>query len=78
MKLILAFVLLLVILGTYCKADYIKEPKVIATTQYYTIYCVENYKWLRWNGTATAPQQMFEIHRYRTSVEVVSLPVSCN
>lgn len=78
MKFLLAFLLLLVVLGTYCKADYIKEPKVIATTQYYTIYCIENYKWLRWNGTATAHQQMFKKHEYEKSFVVTSLPVSCN
>lgn len=78
MKNLMFIALLLLTIISFSKADKIKtkEPKVISTTQYYTVYCIENYKWLKFNGCS--PQQMFEIHRYSTSVEVVSLPVSCN
>lgn len=80
MKFLTSITLLLLTIISFSRADRIdtKEPKVISTTQYYTVYCIEGYKWLKWNGTAVSPQQMFKIHRYGNSFQLGSLPDSCN
>lgn len=81
MKFLTFIVLLMIVLAQFLKAEDsvekyygVKILKNFGDHNY--ILCIEEYKWLKFNGYS--PQQMFEIHRYNTSVEVVSLPVSCN
>lgn len=45
--------------------------KELEKTDGYTIYCVDNYKWIYWNKSYAFPIQIFEYHNGQ------SVPVRC-
>lgn len=73
MKNLLFIILLIVTIVSFSKADNIhSEPEIVYETKLYTVYCIENYKWLKWNRMDTSPQQMF-----KESASARTIPVDC-
>lgn len=72
MKNLMFIVLLVLTLVSFSKADKLtSEPEILYKTNLYTVYCIEGYKWLKWNTATNVPQQMFKENNSR------SIPVSC-
>lgn len=72
MKLAL-FVILLCFLGVYLKAEEVPKSNytVLEKSNIYIIYCVQGYKWIKWDIIYSSPVQMFEYYN------AVSVPVMC-
>lgn len=71
-KILLSFLLFMSIISFSKAEESNEEVQIIYQNKHYTIYCIEKYKWLGWNGIKSPPQQMF-----RESLNGRSVPVSC-
>lgn len=69
----LVFIILFTIaLVSFSRAESNIETKILYETKSYTVYCIEDYKWIKWLNAYTPPIQMFKENGNNRSV-----PVSC-